>query len=290
MSAARGIVQPLRRLVQVLRSSAWLGWQVEANWADPALFLVYAIAKPLATTMILFFMVKVVSQGHATSETFRFIFIGNTFFIYVTEVLIGISWTVFRDREDYETLKYIYVAPMRLLPYLIGRAFTRVATATVGVLVALLFGRLVLGLSIGVPGTNWFLLAAAVVVGLVGVLWLGIILAGTSLVVARHSMNLNEGLSGLFFLLCGAIFPLDVLPRWALAISLALPFTYWLELLRRMLTGQGFAKSLAATSDGDLWRILTLATVGLCALALVWFRWCERVARERGLIDWKTNY
>src|SRR6185503_17650485 len=122
--------------------------------------------------------------GQATSETFRYIFIGNTFFLYVTEVLIGISWTVFRDREDYETLKYIYVAPMRLLPYLLGRACTRVGTATVGVLVAL---------------------------GLVGVLWLGIILAGTSLVVARHSMNLNEGLSGLFFLLCGAVFPLDVL-------------------------------------------------------------------------------
>src|SRR5207244_1874383 len=104
-----------------------------------AVFLMYAIAKPLATTLILFFMVRVVSQGHANAETFRFIFIGNTFFLYVTEVLIGISWTVFRDREDYETLKYIYVAPVRLLPYLLGRAFTRVATATLGVTVALLF-------------------------------------------------------------------------------------------------------------------------------------------------------
>jgi ABC-2 type transport system permease protein len=280
----------MRRLLQILRSSAWLGWQVEANWADPAVFLIYAIAKPLATTLILYFMVQVVSQGHAAADTFRFIFIGNTFFLYVTEVLIGISWTVFRDREDYETLKYIYVAPLRLLPYLLGRASTRVATATVGVLVALVFGRFVLGLSIAVPGAGWILLLAAVALGLIGVLWLGIILAGTSLVVARHSMNLNEGLSGLFFLLCGAVFPLDVLPAWARSISLALPFTYWLELLRRMLTGQGFAKSLAGMSDGDLWRVIALATVGLCILAVVWFEWCERFARKRGLIDWKTNY
>jgi len=263
---------------------------VEANWAEPILFLIYAVAKPLATTLILFFMVKVVSQGAATSETFRYIFIGNTFFIYVTEVLIGISWTVFRDREDFETLKYIYVAPLRLLPYLTGRAFTRVGTATIGVLVALAFGRLVLGLSVGVPATNWLLVAAAVLLGLIGVLWLGIILAGTSLVVARHSMNLNEGLSGLFFLLCGAVFPLDVLPRWARAISLALPFTYWLELLRRMLTGRGFATILRGMSDGDLWRVIALSTATLCALALLWFSWCERTARERGLIDWKTNY
>ncbi len=280
----------MRRLAQILRSAAWLGWQVEANWADPWIFATYAIAKPLATTLILFFMVKVVSHGHATVETFRFLFIGNTFFLYVTEVLIGISWTVFRDREDYETLKYIYVAPIRLLPYLLGRACTRVATATLGVLVALLFGRFVLGLTIGVPETSWPLLVGAVILGLLGVLWLGIILAGVSLVVARHSMNLNEGLSGMFFLLCGAIFPLDVLPRWALHISLALPFTYWLELLRRMLTGRGFAASLMRWSDGDLWGILALATVGLCALALVWFQWCETMARERGLLDWKTNY
>jgi ABC-2 type transport system permease protein len=280
----------MKRLAQILRASAWLGWQVEANWADPALFLVYAIAKPLATTLILFFMVKIVSQGNATTETFRYIFIGNTFFIYVTEVLIGISWTVFRDREDFETLKYIYVAPLRLLPYLLGRATTRVATATLGVLTALLFGRFVLGLQIGEAGTDWLLLCAAVLLGLIAVLWLGIILAGTSLVVARHSMNLNEGLSGLFFLLCGAVFPLDVLPQWARAISLVLPFTYWLELLRRMLTGHGYAKSLASMSDGDLWRVLAFATVALCIAALLWFRWCERFARERGLIDWKTNY
>ncbi len=108
--------------------------------------------------------------------------------------------------------------------------------------------------------------------------------------VARHSMNLNEGLSGLFFLLCGAVFPLDVLPSWARSISLALPFTYWLELLRRMLTGRGFASTLSGMTDGDLWMVMALSTVGLCALAFLWFGWCERFARDRGLIDWKTNY
>jgi ABC-2 type transport system permease protein len=103
-------------------------------------------------------------------------------------------------------------------------------------------------------------------------------------------MNLNEGLSGLFFLLCGAVFPLDVLPPAARAVSLALPFTYWLELLRRMLTGRGFARSLATLSDGDLWRVIALATAGLCVAAFLWFNGCERIARNRGLIDWKTNY
>jgi ABC-2 type transport system permease protein len=280
----------LKRTLEVIRTSAWLGWQVEANWADPFLFVVYAIAKPLATTLILFFMVRVVSAGSATQETFLFLFLGNTFFLYVTEVLIGISWAVFRDREDYETLKYIYTAPIRLLPYLLGRGFTKMTTATLGVVVALLFGKFVLGLPIGDTGTPWVLVVLAVLLGLVAVVWLGIILAGASLIVARHSINMNEGLSGLFFLLSGAVFPLEVLPRWAQAISLWLPFTYWLELLRRLILAKPYAKPLAAMSDLALWGVLALSTALLTVAALLWFRWCEHVARSRGLIDWKTNY
>jgi ABC-2 type transport system permease protein len=280
----------VKRTLEVIRTSAWLGWQVEANWADPFLFLVYAIAKPLATTLILFFMVRVVSAGTATQETFLFLFLGNTFFLYVTEVLIGISWAVFRDREDYETLKYIYTAPIRLLPYLLGRGATKLTTATLGVVVALLFGRFALGLPIGGAGTPWVLVVLAVLLGLVAVVWLGIILAGASLIVARHSINMNEGLSGLFFLLSGAVFPLEVLPRWAQTLSLGLPFTYWLELLRRLILGRPYAAPLAPMSDVALWGILALSTAMLTVAALLWFAWCEHVARSRGLIDWKTNY
>src|SRR6185503_16537029 len=173
----------MKRTFEVIRAASWLGWQVEANWADPFLFVVYSIAKPLSTTLILFFMVRVVAQGHATAESFLFLFVGNTFFLYVTEVLIGISWAVFRDREDFETLKYIYTAPIRLLPYLLGRAVTKVVTASIGVAVALLFGRFVLGLEIGGDAASWARLAGAVALGLVSVAWLGIALAGASLVV-----------------------------------------------------------------------------------------------------------
>jgi len=51
-----------------------------------------------------------------------------------------------------------------------------------------------------------------------------------------------------------------------------------------------FAASLARMSDGDLWSVLAFATVALCGLAFLWFHACERFARGRGLIDWKSNY
>jgi len=280
----------MKRFLEVVRASSWLGWQVEANWTDPFLFVVFSIAKPLSATLILFFMVKVVSPGSTTGDAFLFLFLGNTFFLYVTEVMIGVSWAVFRDREDYETLKYIYVAPLRLLHYLFGRSATRMTTATLGVLVALLFGRFVLGLGIGGPETSWGAVAAATALGLVSVAWLGIILAGVSLVVARHSINLNEGLGGLLYLLSGAIFPIEVLPRWAQQVSLLLPITYWLELIRRLVTGRPYAGPLRHLSDGSLWLILAAATVALAVVGALWFAGCEHLARARGRIDWKTNY
>jgi ABC-2 type transport system permease protein len=280
----------MKRLFEVARTSAWLGWQVEGNWADPLLFLGLAVAKPLATTLILFLMVRVVAPDQATGSTFRYLFLGNAFFLYVSEVLVGISWAVFRDREDYETLKYIYVAPIRLVAYFVGRGFTKVVTATIGVLVTLAFGAWVLGIEVAAPGTSWGAVIGATFLGLCAVLSLGVALAGVSLVVARHSMSLNEGVSGMCYLVSGAVFPVEVLPRWAQSLSLALPFTYWLELLRRLLTGKGYSRLLAGRSDASLWAVLWISFAGLSLVAMLWFTWCERRARARGLIDWKTNY
>jgi ABC-2 type transport system permease protein len=280
----------LRRTWETMRAGAWIGWQVEANWADPLLFVIFAIAKPLATTLILFLMAKVVSGNTVSAAAFHQIFVGNTFFLYVTEVLIGISWAVFRDREDYETLKYIYVAPIRFLPYLLGRGLTKVGTASLGIAFALIFGGVVLGVPLRHDPASLARLVGATLLGLVGVMWLGVALAGISLVVARHSINLNEGLGGVFYLLCGAVFPLDVLPAFAQRISLVLPFTYWLELLRRILTGVSYSAILRGLSEGALWGILVATTLVTLVGGYLWFSWCEAVARSRGLIDWKSNY
>ena len=43
----------MRAALAQLRTAAWLGWQVESNWADPYVFLVYAVLRPLATGLIL---------------------------------------------------------------------------------------------------------------------------------------------------------------------------------------------------------------------------------------------
>jgi ABC-2 type transport system permease protein len=71
-----------------------------------------------------------------------------------------------------------------------------------------------------------------------------------------------------------------------------MPITYWLELMRRSLIGnvaEAFP-TLANFSNGQLLGILFGLTVIFAITSIFAFRWCDHLARERGLIDWVTNY
>jgi ABC-2 type transport system permease protein len=71
-----------------------------------------------------------------------------------------------------------------------------------------------------------------------------------------------------------------------------MPVTYWLELVRRSLVGSVAHQypTLAALSDAQLLVVVALFTFGSAVIASATFRRCDRVARERGLIDRTTNY
>ena len=39
--------------LRTLRLSAWLGWQLETNWASPWLFALYMLVKPVCGSLML---------------------------------------------------------------------------------------------------------------------------------------------------------------------------------------------------------------------------------------------
>ncbi|MFQ5883921.1 MAG: ABC transporter permease, partial [Thermoplasmata archaeon] len=76
----------IRRHWKTFKTAAWLGWQMESNWTQPFLFIVYSIVKPIAATMILVLMYVVVVSpgfgGKAPNEVlFTFIYVGNAFYM-----------------------------------------------------------------------------------------------------------------------------------------------------------------------------------------------------------------
>jgi ABC-2 type transport system permease protein len=264
--------------IRSLRVAAWLGWQIESNWAAPFLFAIYSIAKPVAGALILVLMYTVIAQGGLQNPLFPQIFVGNAFYIYVAMVLMGVSQAVVEDREHYGMLKYMYVAPLNIHAYLLGRGVAQAIVATVAVLVTLLFGIIALGISMPAASIDWGMLFAAWLFGLAGVAFQGILLGGISLITARHNYFIGEAVAGALYLLCGAIFPIDVLPRPLQLVGEALPLTYWLEGLRRGLLGSGAGQLLSSFTDRELILILVGSAVLLA------------VAREKGLIDMQTMY
>lgn len=274
------------------RTAAWLGWKIESNWTDPFLFAVYSIVKPLAGAAILVVMYSIITRGNFSDPLFPYIYLGNAFYMYVGAVMTGVSWAVIDDREHYRTLKYMYVAPIRIPLYLIGRAVARFLTGSFSVLITIVFGVLFLRVPIVLSEVNWLLFFVSLIMGVVLLALMGLTLAGVTLMLARHGDYLGDAVAGGLYLFSGAVFPLDVLPAWLRPLGYAMPITYWLELLRRSLVGsvaQAFP-TLSSITNGQLLLILGGMILLAAVIAVITFRYCDQQARERGYIDRTTNY
>lgn len=274
------------------RMAAWLGWQIESNWTDPFLFAIYSIVKPLSSAAILVVMYSVITDGAFGSPIFPYIYLGNAFYQYVGAVMTGVSWAVIDDREHYKTLKYMYVAPIYMSVYLLGRGVSRFITGSASVLITILAGVWFLQVPLPVTAVDWPLFFLALFIGIFMLAMMGLLLAGITLLTARHIGFIGEAVAGALYLFSGAIFPLEVLPAWLRPVGFAMPITYWLELLRRALIGDIAAAfpTLAGFSNGQLLWILVGLTAVFAVLGFVIFRWCEYRAREAGMIDATTNY
>ena len=277
-----------------LRVATWLGWQIESNWTEPFLFIGYSVLKPIASALILVFMYFVITQGNFSSPLFAYMYVGNAFFIYVGSVLLGVSSTIVEDREHYGMLKYIYVSPIQVYFYLLGRGMAKTITATIAVGITLGFGVIALGVHLDISAIDWLLLITVLFLGLAGLGFMGILLAGILLITARHNDIVAEAVAGALYLLCGAVFPISVMPDFLQTLGRAIPITYWLEALRRALLGtetvQHLQTGLEHFSTATILLILAGSTLAAIGLSIGVYRWCERRAKEKGLIDMQTMY
>ena len=286
--------------LRLLKNSAWLGWQMEANWTDPFLFATYSIVKPIAGTLILVFMYLVITGGETANDFFSYMYVGNALYMFVAEVLFGVTWVIHDDREHYMTLKHVYMAPMNFYVYILGRSAIKIAITSFGVLVTLVFGVLALGVGINIGAVDWLLLAPSLVIGLLCICILGLAMGGVSFLTAKHSIGINEGLAGVFYVMSGVVFPITILPSWAQTISKFLPVTYWMEVVRRAVVPEAM-DGLAASSGYDVTGMGGMSDLTLMALLLVSagvffimsigvFRVADNIARKKGKVDWTTAY
>jgi ABC-2 type transport system permease protein len=272
--------------------SAWLGWQVESNWTSPLAFLAFSVLRPVTAALILVFMYNTVSRAGSQSPVYAYIYLGNALYIYVGAVMAGTSYSVLDDRERYRVLKYLYIAPISIPLYLFGRAAARFLTGTMAVVITIACGVVFFKVPIQLAFVNWPMVFAAMTLGVLCLASMGVIIGAFTLTVRTQPWFLGESIAAALYLFSGAIFPLTVLPKALQPVGFLMPITYWLELMRRALLGSGAAAfpTLAAFSNAWLFLILAGLTAGFTALALAAFRFFDRIARDRGMIDAQSNF
>src|SRR5213080_1172293 len=159
-----------------------VGWKIESNWTDPVLFATYQVIRPLASLLIVAFIVIIGASVGATANSafytqyLAWLIVGNAFYAFVLQIMLGMAILVHVDRTRYEVLKNIYISPGTLHPYVIGRGLVSVVNGAVSVILTLLFsiavfnGILNLGIPINLLSVNLLLLVPTVLLGVSGLI------------------------------------------------------------------------------------------------------------------------
>jgi ABC-2 type transport system permease protein len=279
-------------ILRTVKQAVWLGWKVETNWADPLVFAIYYLIKPIAGLLIVgfIFLIGSVVSGVVDPGLFLFLFIGNSFFIYVVQVMMTMSMLIHEDRAHYEVLKHIYLTPGSLQWYIVGRALNGVMNASVSLVLTLGSGILVFQYGLGIPvqidwlGVDLGLLSVSLLLGIGCFMAIGFVLCGINIMTSKVQFTLNEYVSGILYLFGGVVFLPEILPQWGQVISNALPITYFLRIVRFSFLHQaGFD-----VQTNVLYLVLTM--IATILVGIVIFRVAMYKARRDGLIDKKEEY
>ena len=267
-----------------------VGWKIESNWTDPVLFATYQVIRPLASLLIVAFIVIIgASVGASANSAFysqylAWLIVGNAFYA------LGMAILVHVDRTRYEVLKNIYISPGTLHPYVIGRGLVSVVNGAVSVILTLLFsvaifnGLLHMNIPLNLLNVNLLMLLPAVILGIVSLLAIGYMLCAVNIVSNRMEFILGDSVSGIFFLLGGVIFPIALLPSYVQPISNVLPITYLLNAVRESF---GLLPTASYMSDLAYLAVTTLVTL---IIGIAVFRLAEQRAKKLGLFDRKSEY
>jgi ABC-2 type transport system permease protein len=289
---------------RTLAWSTWLGWQIESNWANLKLFILYLVVKPITGSMMLvcmFYAAKYAAEAGGSTrvapEFLPYVYISSACYGLVASVMFGMSNVVISDRESYRMLKYIFISPAQFQVYFLGRGLAKAMEGLVGGIITIVAGLSLppIRAALSFETIDFGGLLVYLTIGSV-LLWsCGMLLASAMLNMTRSGSFLSEGIAGVVYLLSGVVFPLNVLPTGLQALGMALPTTYWLEGMRRSITGPAPAGSPLAQSplvewtNTELTVALTITTLVLLVLSQLFYRRSLDRAWRAGKIEEVTG-
>lgn len=174
------------------------------HWFRPMTYLASKIVMPLA--QVLFFtMLGTFATG---PDTANFYIIGNAMQIAAVSGIYGVTMSIGGDRWN-GTLPYLFGTPANRLVLFVGRAFLHVIDGMLGVVIAFLWGVVLLDLDLS--NTNLLALALTILITTYSTSGLGLLMGCLSLI-TLNVMFINNTVYFALLLFYGANIPVIILP------------------------------------------------------------------------------
>lgn len=207
------------------------------------------------------------------TEGLSFFFFGFIFIILFSTSVWGVGQSV-RNEQTAGTLEQFFLAPVNRVTLIVGRWARVFLTDTIiiaytTILLYLLGGGLV---TIVNPGTFLFSLGLYEV-GLIG---FGLFIAAVTMRIKSYNTISNFVFFG-YIILTGALFPVTLIPLPFRYVSLAIPFTYFNDLMRHAALGTPTILPHALEYATAILLSISMLFVGFIA-----FNKIEEGAREHG--------
>lgn len=241
------------------------------HWLHPATYLASKIMMPLAQ-MLFFTFLGTFATG---KDNASFYIIGNAIQITAVSGIYGVTMSIGGDRWN-GTLPYLFGTPASRLVLFLGRAFIHVIDGIFGVVIAFMWGVVLLGLDLS--HTDLLGLALTILITTFSTSGLGLLMGCLSLITA-NVMFVNNTVYFALLIFSGANVPLTKLPAWMLAISQALPLTRGIAAGRALIGGATLSE-VAPLLTGEL-----LIGVVYSLSGYFLFRWFEMQAKRRGTLE-----
>jgi ABC-2 type transport system permease protein len=162
-----------------------------------------------------------------TADYMSFILIGTVLSGYVSAVFWGLGYSL-KNEMDSGVLESNWMAPVSRPLFLVGRTLTSLAVTTLNSAGVLLLAWLFFGFRVSGSLFSAFSAAVPMLIALYG---FGFAFAALVLLI-REPNTLIDVSDFMISLMSGRQFPVKVLPRFLLPVSLALPLTYGYDAVR----------------------------------------------------------
>jgi ABC-2 type transport system permease protein len=204
-----------------------------------------------------------------------FYLIGNAVQTAAVSGIFGVTMSIGGDRWD-GMLPYLFGTSANRLVMLIGRSFIHVIDGTLGVVFALFWGVVLLGLDLS--RADPLALSLTILITTFSTSGLGLLLGCLSLI-TRNVMFVNNTVFFLLLIFSGANVKIDSLPTWMQAVSQVIPLTRGIISARQIVAGKDL-KEVIPLLNGEI-----LIGLGYIFLGYVMFRRLEFQAKQRGTLE-----